>query len=87
MCFFRGRVLRNLIYNEKKFTLRIGYEDWDYKNKCLNNLCNSIIDLNPLNDFNKMDFKKEYTFIKNGGEKVKLNLEFRYVDGFYLIIN
>nr|MCR5350300.1 hypothetical protein [Acholeplasmatales bacterium] len=77
----------NLVYNEKLFTLRIGYEDWDYKNKCLNNLCNSIEDLNPLSDFNKTDFKKTYTFIKNGGEKIKLDLNIKYVDGFYLIVD
>ena len=77
----------NLIKNEKLFVSYLGYEDWDYKNKCLNMLDSSIINDNPLADFKKEDFIKTYEFKMNGLNNISLKCEFKYKDGFYYINN
>ena len=77
----------NLIKNEKLFVSYLGYEDWDYKNKCLNMLDSSIINENPLADFKKEDFIKTYEFKMNGLNNISLKCEFKYKDGFYYINN
>ena len=74
----------NMVKNSDLFVKYLGYEDWDYKNKCLNMIdvsCEEKI----LNDFNKKDFNNIYTFKKNGGEEIKLELYIKYIDGFYYI--
>ena len=76
----------NLIKNESIFVSYLGYEDWDYKNKCQNMLDVSIIqDTNPLLDFNKKDFIKVYNFKMNGLKNIKLECSFIYKDEFYYI--
>lgn len=76
----------NLIKNEILFTKYLGYEDWDFKNKC-SNFIDLSCESNIINDFKDNDFKKEYTFIKNGGDKIVLTLDIIYKDGFYYIRN
>lgn len=74
----------NIIKNEGMFSKYLEYEDWDYKNKCLNMIDVSCVD-NIIDDFKNKDFKKKYCFKKNGGEKIYLELSFKYIDGFYYI--
>ncbi len=74
----------NIIKNEGLFSNYLGYEDWDYKNKCQNMIDFSCID-NIIDDFNKCDFVNVYTFKKNGGELIKLRISFKYLDGYYYI--
>lgn len=76
----------NLVKNEKLFVSYLGYEDWDYKNKCLNMLETSIRDCdNYLDDFKNKDFIKIYNFMTNGSNVIKLKLYIKYLDGFYYI--
>ena len=76
----------NILKNEGMFSNFLGYEDWDYKNKCLNK-----IDISATTDilglFMNKDFNETITFEKNGGDLVTLNLDFKYLDGFYYIDN
>jgi hypothetical protein len=74
----------NIIKNEGMFSKYLGYEDWDYKNKCLNMIDVSCLD-NIMSDFKKSDIKRTYTFKKNGGEIIKLELNIKYKDKFYYI--
>ena len=74
----------NIIKNEGLFSNYLGYEDWDYKNKCLNMIDVSTSD-NIIDDFKNKDFNKEYIFKKNGGDLIKLKLFIKYYDGFYYI--
>ena len=66
----------NIIKNEGLFSKYLGYEDWDYKNKCQNMIDFSCED-NILNDFKKNDFVKDYIFKKNGGELIKLRISIK----------
>ena len=75
----------NIVMNEGMFVNYLGYEDWDYKNKCQNMLDQSIIAENPLADFNGNDFIKIYEFKMNGLNRVKLKCDIKYKDGFYYI--
>lgn len=78
----------NIVKNEKLFVSYLGYEDWDYKNKCLNMLDVSILDeKNPLADFKKKDFIKEYKFKMNGLKTINLKCDIKYKDDFYYIDN
>ena len=74
----------NIIKNEGLFSKYLGYEDWDYKNKCLNMIDVSCLD-NIMSDFKKSDIKRTYMFKKNGGEIIKLELNIKYKDKFYYI--
>ena len=74
----------NIIKNEGLFSKYLGYEDWDYKNKC-QNMIDFSCENNILNDFNKNDFVKDYTFKKNGGEYIKLRISIKYLDEYYYI--
>lgn len=74
----------NIIKNEGLFSSYLGYEDWDYKNKCLNMIDVSCLD-NIISDFNNKSFTKSYNFKKNGGDIIRLNISFIYLDGFYYI--
>ena len=74
----------NIIKNEGLFSSYLGYEDWDYKNKCLNMIDVSCID-NIINDFNGNDINSTYSFKKNGGDIIKLELNIKYKYKFYYI--
>lgn len=74
----------NIVKNVSLFSNYLGYEDWDYKNKCCNMIDSSTNDL-IINDFRKRDFKKKYKFKKNGGEFINLILDIKYMEGFYYI--
>ena len=75
----------NLIYNHLAFTILLGYEDWDYKNKCLNRLDVSSIDESFISKFNNNDLKGEFIFKTNGDSLKKFYIYFKYTDGFYII--
>lgn len=78
----------HIVKNEKLFVSYLGYEDWDYKNKCLNMLDASMLDIiDPLADFKKKDFIKVYNFKMNGLKTIKLKCDIKYIDGFYYIDN
>ena len=77
----------NIVLNERLLVSYLGYEDWDYKNKCHNMIDLSIVDNNPLDDFKNKDLKKEYEFRTNGTSTIKLKLDIKYKDGFYYINN
>ena len=86
----QGRNLRvdnnvNLIYMEKAFTEALGYEDWDYKNKCLNHLDYSAIDKRFIESFKEADFNGLYSFKRNDDRIALLYLDIKYVDGLYII--
>ncbi len=76
----------NIIKNAKYFTSYLGYEDWDYKNKCLNMIDVSLTK-NVIDDFKNQDFINVYEFVTNGKELIKLKIEFKYLLGFYYIEN
>lgn len=75
-----------ILKNEGLFSNFLGYEDWDYKNKCLNRIdvsaTTTILDL-----FKNNDFSQIIDFEKNGGDLITLNLDIKYLDGFYYIDN
>jgi len=75
----------NLIYEEKAFTAYLGYEDWDYKNKCLNHLDYSAIDKGFINNFKNKGFSGVYSFKRNDDKIANLYLNIGYVDGLYII--
>lgn len=75
----------NLIYMEKAFTEALGYEDWDYKNKCLNHLDYSAIDKRFIESFKEADFNGLYSFKRNDDKIALLYLDIKYVDGLYII--
>ncbi len=75
----------NIVKNEGLFVSYLGYEDWDYKNKCLNMLDVSIIDSNPFDDFKNKGFIKNYKFKMNGTSTINLKLDIKYKEGFYYI--
>lgn len=65
-----------LIKNENSFLVNLGFEDWDFKNKHNNDL-NSVIKENISKYIiNKEAIKGSFTFIKNGNDKIMLNIEF-----------
>ena len=74
----------NIVKNEGLFSSYLGYEDWDYKNKCLNMIDVSCLD-NIITDFNGKSFTKSYNFKKNGGDIIRLKLSINYLDNFYYI--
>ncbi len=74
----------NIVKNEGMFSSHLGYEDWDYKNKCLNKIDSSCIE-NILNDFKNNDFIGVYSFKTNSSNIIKLKISFKYYDGFYYI--
>lgn len=74
-----------LVYNHSMFTNLLGYEDWDYKNKCLNKLDYSCTDDNFINLFNKTDFKGNFKFVTNSGIIKELYISFKYIKDYYII--
>ena len=74
----------NIIKNEGLFSKYLGYEDWDYKNKCQNMIDFSCVD-NIIDNFNKNDFIGIYTFKKNGGDLIKLKVSLKYLNEYYYI--
>ena len=76
-----------LIKNEGIFLKYLGYEDWDFKNKCDHNLDMAATDSNFINLFNNKDFSGKFIFKKNGGELIELNISFKYFNNFYYIDN
>ncbi len=75
----------NLVFNHGLFTKYLGYEDWDYKNKCLNQLDFSCNDKLILSYFKNESFETKLSFIKNDGNNISLKLNFIYKDGYYII--
>ena len=75
-----------LIKNEGIFLKYLGYEDWDFKNKCDNNL-EMVTKSNILVLFNNKDFSGKFIFKKNGGELIELFISFKYLNNFYYIDN
>ena len=75
-----------LIKNEGLFLKYLGYEDWDFKNKCDNNL-EMATKSNILVLFNNKDFSGKFIFKKNGGELIELFISFKYLNNFYYIDN
>lgn len=73
-----------LIKNHKEFVKYLGYQDWDYENKCQNRLDYSTND-NIINDFKGISFINKYLFKKNDGALIDLLLKFDYCDGYYII--
>ena len=76
-----------LIKNEGIFLKYLGYEDWDFKNKCENNLEMAVKDSNFINLFNNKDFSGKFIFKKNGGELIELFVSFKFINNFYYIDN
>ena len=73
-----------LIKNHKEFVKYLGYQDWDYENKCQNRLDYSTND-NIINDFKGISFINNYLFKKNDDALIDLLLKFDYCDGYYII--
>lgn len=75
-----------IIKNSSAFIHHLGYEDWDYRNKLLDNLDMSVNDANFINDINQnTTFTKTYEFRKNGLDIIKLTCEFTWHNGYYII--
>lgn len=74
-----------IIANPDDFIKHLGYQDWDYSNKCENRIDASTTE-KIINDFNGADFINSYIFKKNSDVgNIKLTLDIKYINGFYII--
>lgn len=89
VCLYKNNIL-TLVKNEDELLAKLGFEGWDYKNKHQNSLNDSITNIDKLilllNE--KNDLIYQANCVKNGLDKVDLELKFTYhyfQNDFYII--
>lgn len=75
-----------IVKNGDSFLQLLGFEEWDFKNKFLNELDSIMINKNIIDKFiNKESFIEEYEFMTNGFGNVKIKCEFKYFADYFIL--